>query len=48
MLAGHNGLIPTGGSDYHGPWRPQSLLGAVRTVPADTVDRLQAARVMQA
>ncbi|HQZ72823.1 MAG TPA: PHP domain-containing protein [Anaerolineae bacterium] len=48
VLAGHNGLIPTGGSDYHGPWRPQSLLGAVRTVPADTVDRLQAARMTAA
>ena len=44
VLAGHSGLIPTGGSDYHGPWRPTSQLSAVRTVPADTVERLRAAR----
>jgi len=42
-LAGHFGLVPTGGSDYHGPWRPDRDLGAV-DVPADTLARLRAAR----
>lgn len=44
VLADANGLVPTGGSDHHGPWRPNNPLGGVRTVPADTVERLWAAR----
>ncbi len=28
-LAEANGLIPTGGSDFHGDWRPQNPLGGV-------------------
>ncbi len=39
-LAWHFDLVPTGGSDYHGPWR-ENQLGAVE-VPPDTVDRLRA------
>ena len=42
-LAGHFGLVPTGGSDFHGPWRPENALGSV-PVPPDTLDRLRAAR----
>lgn len=44
-LADHFGLVPTGGSDYHGPWRPYNPLGEA-AVPADTVARLEAARAM--
>ena len=42
MLADHFGLVPSGGSDFHGPHRPQGVLGAV-AVPPDTVARLAAA-----
>ncbi|MBK6768460.1 MAG: PHP domain-containing protein [Ardenticatenales bacterium] len=42
VLADHFGLVPSGGSDFHGPHRPRSVLGAVR-VPEDTVERLRAA-----
>lgn len=42
VLAEHFGLVPTGGSDFHGPHRPHNVLGAVR-VPDDTVERLRAA-----
>jgi len=42
-LADRFGLVPTGGSDYHGPWRPNNPLGGV-TVPVDAVARLEAAR----
>ncbi len=42
-LAWHFKLVPTGGSDFHGPWRPDKPLGGV-DVPRDTVDRLLAAR----
>lgn len=42
VLADHFGLVPSGGSDFHGPHRPQGVLGAV-TVPPDTVERLAAA-----
>ncbi len=42
-LADRFGLIPTGGSDYHGPaYRAGRDLGAP-PVPADTVERLRAA-----
>lgn len=41
-LADHNGLIPTGGSDYHGARLPGRTLGCV-DVPADTVERLREA-----
>jgi hypothetical protein len=41
-LADHFGLVPTGGSDYHGPLRPGMALGSV-VVPHATVDRLVAA-----
>lgn len=42
-LADHHGLIPTGGSDYHGPgYRAGRELGSA-PVPPDTVDRLHAA-----
>lgn len=41
-LADHFGLVPTGGSDYHGPARPGHELGCV-DVPADTVDLLERA-----
>ncbi len=42
-LADRFGLIPTGGSDYHGPgYRSGRDLGAP-PVPTDTVDRLRAA-----
>jgi hypothetical protein len=40
-LAWHFKLVPTGGSDYHGPWRPDRPLGGV-DLPPDTVDRLLA------
>jgi len=43
-LAWHCKLVPTGGTDYHGRWRAGPLPGGV-DVPADTVDRLMAARV---
>ncbi len=43
VLAEHWRLVPTGGSDYHGPHRPQGVLGGV-AVPPDTVERLAAAR----
>jgi len=42
-LAGAFGLVPTGGSDFHGAWRPQNPLGGA-DVPADTPARLEAAR----
>jgi predicted metal-dependent phosphoesterase TrpH len=43
-LAWHFHLVPTGGSDYHGPWRQDRVLGCVE-VPAETVEKLrQAAR----
>jgi len=42
-LAWHFKLVPTGGTDYHGPWREGPLPGGVE-LPADTVDRLRAAR----
>lgn len=41
-LAWHFKLVPTGGSDYHGPWRPEKPLGGV-LVPPDTVERLRSA-----
>ena len=41
-LARHFGLIPTGGSDYHGPWRADRELGGV-DVPDATVDALRRA-----
>lgn len=42
-LADHMGLIPTGGSDFHGPnFRPGRDLGRP-IVPAETVSRLEAA-----
>ena len=44
VLADHHGLVPTGGSDHHGPWRPHNPLGGVHSVPIDTVERLWAAR----
>ena len=40
VLADHFGLVPTGGSDYHGPGRSGRELGAAH-VPADTVERLE-------
>lgn len=40
VLAAHFGLVPTGGSDYHGPWRPDRPLGCV-SVPADTPAKLR-------
>jgi predicted metal-dependent phosphoesterase TrpH len=43
-LAWHFKLVPTGGTDYHGPWRDGPLPGGV-DLPADTVDRLRAAAV---
>ena len=39
-LADHNGLVPTGGSDFHGARRPGRFLGCV-DVPAETVERLR-------
>lgn len=42
VLAEHFGLVPSGGSDFHGPHRPHGVLGGVR-VPADTVERLREA-----
>lgn len=41
-LADYFGLVPTGGSDFHGPGRPERELGSV-DVPAGTVERLAAA-----
>jgi hypothetical protein len=43
VLATHFGLVPTGGSDFHGPRAPERVLGAV-DVPHDTLERLHAAR----
>ncbi len=45
VLADHFGLVPTGGSDFHGSWRPRNPLGGVSTVPADTVERLLGERL---
>ncbi len=42
-LAWHFKLVPTGGTDYHGPWRASPAPGTV-DVPPDTVARLAAAR----
>lgn len=42
-LAERNGLVPTGGSDFHGPWRPGNPLGGA-AVPDDVTERLEAAR----
>jgi predicted metal-dependent phosphoesterase TrpH len=42
-LAGHFSLVPSGGSDFHGPRLPDRVLGTV-PVPADTLARLRAAR----
>ena len=39
-LAGDFGLIPTGGSDYHGPNMHPTPLGA-RDVPEESVKRLR-------
>jgi 3',5'-nucleoside bisphosphate phosphatase len=41
-LAWYFKLVPTGGSDFHGAWRPDKPLAGV-AVPADTVARLRAA-----
>lgn len=41
-LAEHFGLVPTGGTDYHGPWRANPPPGGVE-VPPETVERLRAA-----
>jgi 3',5'-nucleoside bisphosphate phosphatase len=41
-LAGQHGLIPTGGSDYHGPNIHPTPLGG-RWVPPETVERLRQA-----
>ncbi|MFN2250743.1 MAG: PHP domain-containing protein [Anaerolineae bacterium] len=41
-LAWHFGLVPTGGSDYHGPWREGMGIGCV-DVPPDVPERLRAA-----
>ncbi len=38
-LAWHFKLVPTGGTDYHGPWRDGPLPGGV-DVPPDTAGRL--------
>jgi predicted metal-dependent phosphoesterase TrpH len=43
LLAEANGLLPTGGSDYHGAVKPGVLLGRPR-VPAVFLDRLEARR----
>jgi len=44
-LAQRHGLVPTGGSDYHGrPLKDHAALGAGPPVPLDTVDRLRAKR----
>jgi len=40
-LAWHFKLVPSGGSDFHGPWRANTL-GSV-PVPEETVDRLREA-----
>jgi predicted metal-dependent phosphoesterase TrpH len=42
-LAEHFGLVPSGGSDFHGPRHPERVLGGV-DVPHDTLERLYAAR----
>lgn len=39
-LADHHGLVPTGGSDFHGPCRPEQGLGCV-DVPRESVERLR-------
>ena len=41
-LADFFGLVPTGGSDFHGADRPANALGSV-AIPADTVERLERA-----
>jgi 3',5'-nucleoside bisphosphate phosphatase len=41
-LAWHFKLVPTGGSDFHGPWRNDREVGMV-DLPADTLDRLRSA-----
>ena len=41
-LAWYFKLVPSGGSDFHGAWRPDKPLGGVR-LPPDTVARLGAA-----
>jgi hypothetical protein len=42
------GMIPTGGSDYHGTYKPDVLLGVGRTgdlrVPDEVLAELKAAR----
>lgn len=44
-LADHYGLIPTGGSDYHGPGQQEGRELGTAPVPVETVERLrQAAR----
>jgi predicted metal-dependent phosphoesterase TrpH len=43
VLADHFGLVPTGGSDFHGPRLPERVLGGIE-VPHDTLERLHAAR----
>lgn len=42
-LAAHFGLIPTGGSDFHGPWRAENALGAVEVGYATVVELREAA-----
>lgn len=48
-LAAQNGLLVTGGSDFHGAVKPEIQLGTGRSgnlkVPEDLVDRLRAAQV---
>lgn len=41
-LAWHFDLVPTGGSDYHGPWREGRGIGCV-DIPSDVPERLLAA-----
>ncbi len=46
-LAAEHGLVATGGSDYHGRFKPSTSIGRGRgdlRVPPETVDRLQEAR----
>jgi predicted metal-dependent phosphoesterase TrpH len=45
-IADENGLIPTGGSDYHGPGIHPTPLGG-RYVPYEAVERLKAARAQR-
>ena len=45
-LAQRHGLVPTGGSDYHGrPIKDHAALGGSPPVPTDTVDRLRAKQI---